>query len=95
MLITIQETEPPSKESFKSVPGDTLMNKFNEIRKVAESKDTDRVKESEKKGPPTPEPPGSIRLLHTNEAICDVGATNKHAGLLEGRESLYPKLKQY
>jgi hypothetical protein len=28
-------------------------------------------------------------------AICDVGATNKHAGLLEGRESLYPKLKQY
>ena len=22
-------------------------------------------------------------------------ATNKHAGLLEGRESLYPKLRQY
>ena len=51
MLMTIQETEPPSKESFKNVPGDTLIKKFNEIRKVSESKDTDRVKESEKKVP--------------------------------------------
>jgi hypothetical protein len=28
-------------------------------------------------------------------AICDVMASNEHAGLLEGRESLYPKLRQY
>ena len=34
-------------------------------------------------------------VLQDKGAICDVGATNKHAGLLEGRESLYPKLKQY
>jgi len=32
---------------------------------------------------------GSLR------AICDVMASNEHAGLLEGRESLYPKLRQY
>jgi hypothetical protein len=30
-----------------------------------------------------------------NRAICDLGRANRHAGLLEGRKSLYPKLKQY
>jgi hypothetical protein len=28
-------------------------------------------------------------------AICDVRAPNKHASLLKGRKSLYPKVKQY
>jgi hypothetical protein len=28
-------------------------------------------------------------------AICGVTISNKHAGLLKGRKSLYPKLKQY
>jgi hypothetical protein len=67
MLMTIEETEPPLKGSFKNVSGDILMKKFNEIRKGRESKDTIKVKESVKKGPPTPEPPRGIRLMHTNE----------------------------
>ena len=37
------------------------------------------------------------RYIHLNplRAICDVMASNEHAGLLEGRESLYPKPRQY
>ena len=67
MLMTIRETESPSNESFKNVPGDLLVKKFNEIRKGLGSKDTDQVKESVKESPPKPEPPRRMRLLHTNE----------------------------
>jgi hypothetical protein len=67
MLMTIQETEPPSKESFKNVSGDLLVKKFNEVKKGMESKDTGQVKESVKESPPRPGPPRGMRLLHTNE----------------------------
>jgi hypothetical protein len=34
-------------------------------------------------------------VLPEIRAICDVMVSNEHGGLLEGRESLYPKLRQY
>lgn len=67
MLMAIRETEPPLKESFKSVPGDLLTKKFNEIRKGLGPKDTGQVMESIKESPPKPAPLRRIRLLHTNE----------------------------
>ncbi len=43
--------------------------------------------------------PDRLMLFHNpsgiTRAICDLGRANRHAGLLEGRKSLYPKLKQY
>lgn len=67
MLMTIREIEPHLKESFKNVPGDLLVKNFNQIRKGPESKDTGQVKKSVKESPPRPEPPGGMRILHTNE----------------------------
>jgi len=67
MLMTIGKTEPPPTKSFENVPGDLLVQKFDEIRKGMGSKDTGQVKESVKENPKIPKPPSRIRLVHTNE----------------------------
>jgi len=68
IFTTVQNAEPTSHESLDDMPGDLILNKFNEIKKGMGSKETSPSKESLKKSPAKqPAQPSRMRLQHNNE----------------------------